>query len=121
MNCSDPKEALFHEGEAGCRVLFNASFQPMFFTDDIFEDNSTLRDMALSICGNNTACLFDVARTKSLQFGRATRESQERAEKRNAEESEFVASYPKFEKFILRLNIQISKIPFDCEKILMLP
>lgn len=88
-NCSDPSEALFHGGETECRALFNDSFRPLFSTDDIFGGNSALKSAAMKTCGNNTACLFDVARTKDTDFGKATKESQENTEKTSAEESEF--------------------------------
>ena len=87
VNCSDPKDALFHHDLTGCLAFFNDSFRPLFTTDDIFGGDVNLRNTAVRTCGNNTACLFDVARTKDPAFGQATKESQESVEKTSEEES----------------------------------
>ena len=90
VNCSDPEQALFHHTVTGCRAFFNDSFQPLFSTDDLFNGNENLRNHAVKTCGNNTACVFDVARTKDTDFGKATKESQESVEKTSEEESALV-------------------------------
>lgn len=87
VNCSNLEEALFHYNVSECRTLHNDSFKPLFITGDIFDGNAALRSTALKTCGNNTACLFDVARTKDTDFGQATKESQESVEKTSSEES----------------------------------
>ena len=50
-------------------VFFDGNFNPAFFSMDSLGD---LRVSAITLCGENLECLFDIAQTRNLAVGKET-------------------------------------------------
>lgn len=63
-------------------VFFDEHFVPAFFNMSALGD---LLENATAICGDNKACLYDIAQTRNLALGKSTQMFEEEAKKEEEE------------------------------------